>query len=57
MFIGLKMIAGALVDSGVHDVGFVRVPSIGTYASLAFIVAVLGLVAVANWVRGLAGQP
>jgi TerC family integral membrane protein len=56
MFIGLKMIAAALGDSGVRTVGLVRIPAIGTYESLAFIVVVLGAVTVANYVRRLFGK-
>ena len=47
-FIGLKLIAEALSDSGVHHIGPVPVPHIGTGISLGVIGGVLAVVTVTS---------
>jgi tellurite resistance protein TerC len=49
-FIGLKLIAEALSDSGVHHIGPVPVPHIGTGISLGVIGGVLAVVTVTSLV-------
>jgi tellurite resistance protein TerC len=47
-FIGVKLITEALLESGVHQIGPVRVPHIGTGISLAIIGAVITTVTVTS---------
>jgi tellurite resistance protein TerC len=47
-FIGVKLIAEALLESGVHQIGPVPVPHIGTGLSLAIIAAVITTVTVTS---------
>ena len=47
-FIGVKLIAEALYDSGVHEVGLVPVPHVNTWVSLGVIGGVLAVVTVTS---------
>ena len=47
-FIGLKIISEALQESGVHRIGPLPVPQIGTWLSLAVIAGVLATVTVTS---------
>jgi tellurite resistance protein TerC len=51
-FIGVKLVAEALRESGVHEIGPVPVPHIGTGVSLAVIGGVLAVVTVTSLLSG-----
>ncbi len=56
-FIGVKLIAEALADSGVHHIGPVPVPHIDTWVSLCVIGGVLIVVTVTSLLTTRHGQP